>query len=168
MLSVRMLQRRIGSAIKHIGFNTAAVLVFIFLLANQASAVDAPKCGDFLAQAGQKPPGLEYLGCMATDNFGLKVLWADYRVAGSQAEEVEAYFIKDTGLGPLTFYCCGWEAKDAAYGRIAHGQKWADPDISDAYEIHMNSGETLCTQRDEWANEIEWFNVHVLLYLESP
>lgn len=147
----------------------AAILLTAFIISGPASVeADEPQCGDFLAQTGKKPPGLEFISCGTTQEFNLKVLSAEYRVPGGQAEAVEEFFMKEAGMGPLVFLCCGWEIKGYQPGYIEHNQKWTDPDIEKRYVIRMGSGETFHYPRELWAEKMDWFYVEAILYLESP
>jgi hypothetical protein len=135
----------------------AARAMLPLLLAAPAWA--EPVCADFLAAFGKKPPDLEFVGCEASKQYGLRALIANYRVPGGQARRVERHLMKRTGMAPLRFMCCGWDLQRTARqreGRIVRN--------GFAYNVHMHSEETLAK---DWA-QIPWFHVTVTAYLESP
>src|ERR1700704_4943432 len=90
-------------------FLLPGVLAGVLAIGMSATAMTAPRCGDFLAALAHKPAGAEFVGCEATKNAQLDVLRATYRVAGARAAAVEQHLVKTSGMARLRFLCCGWE-----------------------------------------------------------
>jgi polyribonucleotide nucleotidyltransferase len=88
------------------------------------------------------------------------VLEAKYRVAGRHAASVEAYFVTTANMPKLRFNCCGWESYEKQAGRVVtYGTINFE---KKAYEISMDSGESLVNRRARWP-EIPYFIVDVTL-----
>ena len=134
------------------------------LLAPAAWGQAATPCGDFLAAQQRKPPELEWVGCTEGHDHQLRALIATYRVPGAQADAVERYLVRHTGMAPLRFVCCGWEPR---IRRGQPGQGRLPGPAGLASRVDMHSGETLITRRSGWA-QIPWFEVRVTVPLELP
>lgn len=123
-----------------------------------------PQCENFLKTFSKQPKPLFFLECKAGHSAQIKVLRAQYRVAGVHAASVENYFVKNTGMQRLKFLCCIWETvPDKAGNRYGYLKNKFEFD----FEIDMGSGETIYNQRSDW-NKINWFYLTVELPLESP
>lgn len=98
-------------------------------------------CTDFLDVLNKKPKYLEFMGCQKITTGGVPALESTYRVKGSIAGAVEAYFIKTAGMPKLRRLCCLWESiplnhrNQTPYG-IYKLKK-------DYYSISMSSEETV-------------------------
>jgi hypothetical protein len=118
-----------------------------------------PKCTDILKKWKTKPDDLVLKGCSDSGAGGIAKLDYNYEVAGTKATLTEAVLMKQYGMQPLKFVCCGWEPamspSGARLGFTIDGNGYH-------YEISMGSGETI--ERD-W-NKIDRFYVTVSLYLE--
>ncbi len=75
-------------------------------------------CGDLLEIYGQKPEGLEFVGCEKVDHVQTVVI-ATYRVSGKKSREVEDFLVQNYGMGNLKWACCGWDTA-GKYGNLDH------------------------------------------------
>lgn len=124
-----------------------------------------PACQDFLENINKKPKNLDFIECKKTVLHGDPALESKYRVKGSNALEVEAYFVKTAHMPVLRNICCGWESlPENPATKHPYGIYKSD---ENTYIVSMDSGETLITQRSNWY-KIPYFNVTVILYLDSP
>ena len=87
---------------------------------------------------------------------------------------VENYFVHTAEMAPLKRICCGWEngpgtLEYSRYGMVAHNIPLGPDGPADQYfAVSMAGGETLeGADRDHW-EEIPWFYVDAVMYLESP
>ncbi len=132
-------------------------------------------CEDFLEKWDKKPPQLEFTGCEQTKS-AQAALVASYSVTGSAAAQIEDSLIKDFGMAPLSFVCCGWEnhvprPPDNSDNQttlppidpLSREGRYIDEHEFD-FSIAMYSEETLVQERSDWA-EIPIFHVRVKTYL---
>ena len=119
-------------------------------------AKPAPRCGDFLARAGWRPPHVIYLGCQYQLDRQGKPLRARYRVEGRHAAAAEAYLRVRVGLERLKRVCCYWGAAP----RQVRGADGRD------YTVEMASGETLILTRAAW-RRIPAFEITVETFTEA-
>lgn len=130
-----------------------------------------PLCGDYLQMIDAKPAHVEFLKCRQGKDAQLNVLFAMYRVAGIYAQRVESYFVRVSGMRPLSRVAAIWESvpKDGRrFGYLAH-HLWPQisQDAANEFMVEMGTGETLQSRRDQWKN-IDWFYIRVTYFLESP
>ena len=132
---------------------------------------EKPYCGDFLALIDKKPEHLEFIECVPGKRAQLNALFAVYRVAGKDAANVEAFFIKQANMQPLVRVCCVWESvpdkEGQRYGYFRHDLWKEIPEVANVFEISMDAEESLHNKRTAWKN-IPWFYVDVIFLLESP
>lgn len=120
------------------------------------------QCGDFLQSIRAKPSALNFVECVPQKKYGVDVVEAKYRVAGSGATDVEAFYFKRAGMPKLRYNCCGWEPYAKRAGRTVNaGQITFE---KNSYAISMTSGESTVNQRRRWA-EIDYFYVYVTLVI---
>lgn len=95
------------------------LLVSCFSRASKTSdAEDTTLCGDVLESYAKKPEGLEFLSCETVENSQTLVR-ATYRVAGKEAQKIEAFLVANYGMGTLQWTCCGWE-NGGSVGHFQH------------------------------------------------
>jgi len=75
-------------------------------------------CGDLLEIYVQKPRGLEFIDCEISSKPQTLVR-AEYRVAGSNVQQVENFLVEKYGMGELKWVCCGW-GNGGQYGQFEH------------------------------------------------
>jgi Domian of unknown function (DUF4952) len=114
-----------------------------------------------------KPTQLTFLSCQAIQGAQIRSLEARYQVTGKDAALVEAFLQQKFQMSPLRFVCCGWEpGKREQDSRLPRLGQYRDQQGYN-YQITMHSGETLVTQRQDWA-KIPFFYVKVTKFLEDP
>jgi hypothetical protein len=108
---------------------------------------------DILEIIGNKPVHAEMKSCSFHDNSQV-TFSAVYTLKGIHAGETETFLIRQFGMAPMFFVCCGWETKNKpGYLRSVH----YDNDNT-LLEINMYSQETLIQERSRW-NEIDTFYI---------
>ncbi len=140
------------------------------LPADTSYAAEEAYCGDFLALTGNALAALEFLECRRERQGNWESFKALYRVRGSQASGVETALAQLSGLTPLRFVCCLWEAvptQEGRYGHLPHTLWPAHPYEPAEFEVGMVSEETLYSTRDQWLL-IPWFHVWVSSHHELP
>lgn len=100
--------------------SSGPVLLLPGLSGLAAEAAPGYRCADFLAEAGLKPEGLEYLYCRpATEpRTGRRTLTARYRVPGPQAAAVEKALRERTGMAALRRQAGIWQLPESGEGRF--------------------------------------------------
>ncbi len=100
--------------------SSGPVLLLPGLSGPAAGAAPGYRCADFLAEAGLKPEGLEYLYCRpATEpRTGRRMLTARYRVPGPQAAAVEKALRERTGMAALRRQAGIWQLPEGGEGRF--------------------------------------------------
>jgi hypothetical protein len=93
------------------------VMLFSFLLLVPTTN-EPTECEDLWKKYGTVPKGVVFENCQK--ETGQTIKRATYKVAGEEAEEVEAFLIEKYGIGKLHFVCCGWESKNGQNGTIRH------------------------------------------------
>jgi hypothetical protein len=114
--------------------------ILILLGALSIPPVQAENCVDWLDAWHSKPEGATFLGCAAEPVADGEQPASLYRLAPGSVEPAEALLIKQFGMAPLAFVCCGWEPPRKGQHRVA-GQY---------YQIALHSAETLANRREDW------------------
>ena len=122
---------------------------------NMSAKVEKNLCSDFLKDLNIKNDKLILKECIEGKGFGtdLPAHTARYTIAGSEAKNLEKQLMSQYDMKPLSFACCGWEARPQ---NVTINNLY--------YTVWMSSEETL---EKDW-NKIDKFNLSIEKMWDLP